>query len=252
MLASPDEDASSSETSHTAQNGQATDRCDCPEQVVPRKTFKATFTRLDHNEKYFPMISRGEPQAFFGLAPAAVRPTALVRSPPASPIHIRRSSPAKNALSTNQQHGRDTLNGGQEDLYDASSNDGREFMDIDTPHPSPSTHTLVTESESDPDGRGDNVQSRSASPVNPPQVRRRPVTIRVRVRNNSKLAFNLVVMIHFYSQAQNNDQLQRAKDTIANIYEELDSINATLESLRDEASRLSVSKHANSEEVEDT
>ncbi len=61
-----------------------------------------------------------------------------------------------------------------------------------------------------------------------------------------------MVMTHFNSQTQNNDQLQRAKDTIANIYEELDSVNATLESLTDEVSRLSVSKHANSEEVEDT
>jgi septation ring formation regulator EzrA len=59
-------------------------------------------------------------------------------------------------------------------------------------------------------------------------------------------------MIHFNSQTQNNDKLQRAKDTIANIYEELDSVNSTLESLRDEVSRLSVRKHANSEEVEDT
>lgn len=199
MLASPDEDASSLETSHTAQNGQATvDKCDCPEQVVPRKAFKATFTGLKHKEKYFPMISRSEPQAFFGLAPAAVRPTGLVRAPPASPTHIR-TSPAENALPTNQQHLRDTLNGGNEGLYDASSNGGREFMDVDMPHPSPSTHTLVIESESDPDGRDDIVQSRSASPVNPPQMRRRPVTIRVRVRNNSKLAFDLIVMIHFNS-----------------------------------------------------
>ncbi len=192
MLASPDEDASPWETSHIAQNGQATvDKCDCPEQVVSQKTFKATFTGLNHKEEYFPMISRSEPQAFFGLAPAAVRPTVLVRAPPTRPIHIRRSSPAKNALPTYQQYVRDTLNGGHENLYDASSNGGREFMDVDTPRPSPSTQTLVTESESDIDGRGDNVQSRSASPANPPQVRRRPVTIPVRVRNNSKLAFSL-------------------------------------------------------------
>jgi hypothetical protein len=195
------------------------------------------------------MISRSEPQAFFGLAAAPVRPTALVRAPSTSPIRIRRSSPPKNALPTSQQYMRDTLNGGHEDLYDASSNGGREFMDVDMPHPSPSTHTLVTESESDPDGHGDNIQSRSASPINLPQVRRRLVTIGVR---DSELAFSLMVMTHFNSQTQNNDQLQRAKDRIANIHEELDSVNATLGSLRDEVSRLSVSKHANSEEVEDT
>jgi hypothetical protein len=192
MLASPDEDASTSETSHTAQNGQSTvDKCGCPKQFVSQKAFKATFTGLSHQEEYFPMISRNEPQAFFGLASALVRPTALVTAPPTSPIHIQRSSPAKNALPTYQRYVRDTLSRGHEDLYDASSNGGREFMDVDTPHLSPSTQTLVAESESDPDGRGGNVQSRSASPANPPQVRRRPVTIRIRVRNNSKLAFSL-------------------------------------------------------------
>jgi hypothetical protein len=178
-----------SETSHTAQNRQATvDKCDCPEQVVSQKTFKATFTALNHKEEYFPMISRSEPQAFFGLAPAPVRPTALARAPPTSSIHIQKSSPAKNALPT---YVRDTLNRGREDFYDASSNGGREFMDVVEPHPGPSTQTLVTGSESDPDGRGDNVLSRTASPANPPQVRRRPMTIRVQVRNYFKPAFSL-------------------------------------------------------------
>jgi chromosome segregation ATPase len=60
-----------------------------------------------------------------------------------------------------------------------------------------------------------------------------------------------MIMIHFNSQAQNDDQLQQSKDTAANIYKDLDSVNVILESLGDKVSRLSVSKHANLEEVED-
>ena len=58
-------------------------------------------------------------------------------------------------------------------------------------------------------------------------------------------------MIHVNSKTQNNDQLQLAEDITANINGELDSVNATLESLRDKVSRLSVSQHANVE-VKDT
>jgi hypothetical protein len=193
MQAFPNEDISQPETNHAAQESPVTfDKCNCPVKFVSLKTFKATFIGLDHEEEYFPMISRCEPQAFFGLAPAPVRPTALVRAPPTSPIHIRRSSPVERVLPAYQQYVRNTLNGGHEDLYDASSNVGNEFMDVNTPHLSPSTQTIVTESESSPDRRGGNVESRTASP---PQVRR-PVTIRVLVRNNSKhLAFMVMIYL---------------------------------------------------------
>jgi hypothetical protein len=50
-------------------------------------------------------------------------------------------------------------------------------------------------------------------------------------------------MIHANSKTQNNDQLRRAEDIIANSNERRNSVIARQESLEDEVSRLSVSKH---------
>jgi hypothetical protein len=49
-------------------------KCDCQEKVVSRKHFKAIFEGLDPEEHYFPMVSRTDPQAFFGHPPQSVRP----------------------------------------------------------------------------------------------------------------------------------------------------------------------------------
>ena len=50
--------------------------CGCPEQVVPQKDFRALFQELKLDEEYFPMVSRKESRAFFGLPPKQVRPNA--------------------------------------------------------------------------------------------------------------------------------------------------------------------------------
>jgi hypothetical protein len=49
-------------------------KCNCPEQVVSQRLFKATFKGLDCRKRYFPMVSRTDAQAFFGLPPKGVLP----------------------------------------------------------------------------------------------------------------------------------------------------------------------------------
>jgi hypothetical protein len=51
-------------------------KCNCPEKIVSQKDFKALFKELDPQEEYFPMVSRTDANAFFGLPPKSVRPNA--------------------------------------------------------------------------------------------------------------------------------------------------------------------------------
>ncbi|KAH7377556.1 hypothetical protein BKA64DRAFT_254172 [Cadophora sp. MPI-SDFR-AT-0126] len=48
--------------------------CGCPTKVVSRKDSRVTFCGLNLDEAYFPMVSRNEFQAFFGLAPKSLKP----------------------------------------------------------------------------------------------------------------------------------------------------------------------------------
>ncbi|PMD41316.1 hypothetical protein L207DRAFT_323111 [Hyaloscypha variabilis F] len=113
----------------------------CPHMVVPQKDLKATFVGLDHQQEYFPMISREDPQAFFGLAPKSLQPRA---PPPPTPLgrqtrveqsvphYIRRQSPKVEVDNGN--------------LYDADSSD-EENMPADSPMspiPRPSSQSSLS------------------------------------------------------------------------------------------------------------
>lgn len=50
------------------------DTCGCPLKIVSRRNFQALFQGLDDKETYFPMVSRAEHRAFFGLAPGSISP----------------------------------------------------------------------------------------------------------------------------------------------------------------------------------
>ena len=52
--------------------------CGCPEQLVSLKESRAVFSGLNHEEEYFPMVSRTDIQAFFALPPKPLRPNAPV------------------------------------------------------------------------------------------------------------------------------------------------------------------------------
>ena len=49
-------------------------KCGCPEKVVSQKDFSVTFGSLDFDEVYFPMVSRNDDQAIFGLPPKGLKP----------------------------------------------------------------------------------------------------------------------------------------------------------------------------------
>lgn len=49
-------------------------KCGCPEKVLHSLSTVAKFHGLEFREKYFPMVSRAEPLAFFGPPPAGVTP----------------------------------------------------------------------------------------------------------------------------------------------------------------------------------
>jgi hypothetical protein len=42
-------------------------KCGCPEQIVSQKDCNTIFSGLSHEEEYFPMVARTEPEAFFGI-----------------------------------------------------------------------------------------------------------------------------------------------------------------------------------------
>ncbi|KAI9781879.1 MAG: hypothetical protein M1839_005673 [Geoglossum umbratile] len=157
LLALTPPDAPPSQTGETTQDRQATiDKCDCLEQVISQTACKTTFSGLNPEEEYFPMISRNKPRAFFSLAPTPVRPT--------RPTHIRKSLPARDAPRTRRRDVQDSSSGGRENLYDTLSDGGGEFTDVDMLLSSHSTQTPVTGS------RGDGVRSNTLSPTNPPQI----------------------------------------------------------------------------------
>jgi hypothetical protein len=105
--------------------------------VVPQKDWKFTFPGLDPQEEYFPMISREDPQAFFGLAPKSLRPRAPLSIPLS--IQTRVGQSVNSALRRNSPPNVKIDNG---NLYDADSSDG-EIMQLDSPIPRPSSRSSV-------------------------------------------------------------------------------------------------------------
>lgn len=69
--------------------------CGCPEQVVSHQESRTIFYGLNHEEEYFPMVSRPLPLAFFGLPPPALRPRALEKIVSITPPSSIANSPAR-------------------------------------------------------------------------------------------------------------------------------------------------------------
>ncbi|KAI9773653.1 MAG: hypothetical protein M1840_006927 [Geoglossum simile] len=162
LLAPTHLDASPSQTDRATQDRQITvSTCGCPEQVVSQMAWNATFTGLSHEEEYFPMISRNEPQAFFGMAPVAVRPTGTT--------HIQASLAIKYTPSIRQHDIQDGFNEGYEDLYNTPSNSDSDFIDVDMLHASPSTRAPAARTRRKPSKRNASVRSRTLVSTNPSQ-----------------------------------------------------------------------------------
>ncbi|KAJ9495511.1 hypothetical protein H2202_009051 [Exophiala xenobiotica] len=67
---------------------RTTASCGCPFQAIPGNKFEAVFHGLDHQEHYFPMVSRFDEKAFFGRPPAPVRPAEVDKTPSSSLIRL--------------------------------------------------------------------------------------------------------------------------------------------------------------------
>jgi hypothetical protein len=78
--------------------------CDCPEQIVSQKDCNAIFSNLSHDEEYFPMVARTEPEAFFGTPPPP--PPKEIR--PKAPEVVRSSQSSLSIFGNNPIQGSST------------------------------------------------------------------------------------------------------------------------------------------------
>ncbi|KAH8658185.1 hypothetical protein BX600DRAFT_514696 [Xylariales sp. PMI_506] len=61
--------------------------CECPHQVISRELSRATFTDLDCNELYFPMVARIGHDTIFGIPPNPIKPQPVAVAPPSQHRH---------------------------------------------------------------------------------------------------------------------------------------------------------------------
>jgi hypothetical protein len=146
--------------------------CGCPSVSVPQRDLKATFAGLDHQEEYFPMISREDPQAFFGQAPESIQP----RAPVPTPLRIQTGfgSLVNNDLEGNSSAKVEINNG---NLYDFDSSDD-EIMQMDSPIPRPSSQSSAGGPENQAGDAPRNTPSHQFTPLRN-QMREELHTLRV-------------------------------------------------------------------------
>ncbi|KAK0130027.1 hypothetical protein ONS96_000565 [Cadophora gregata f. sp. sojae] len=138
--------------------------CGCPEKVVSQKDFGATFSRLNLDEAYFPMIARNDFQAFFGLPPRSLKPQTIQVPVNESRTRIvcaaRRRTPTRASVDTKD----DFTVSGMGDLYGVSDDDESSIdaMHCHSPSPRPSHRNLVNNS-----GLSPRPLHRSVTPVAP-------------------------------------------------------------------------------------
>ncbi|CZR65094.1 uncharacterized protein PAC_14994 [Phialocephala subalpina] len=111
---------------------QSEDTCGCPVKIVSRKDFQAVFQTLDPKETYFPMVSRAEHRAFFGLPPASISPrSSKTRSQP-EPRRGVTATQLPCTIPTQMDH--KVENGGLEnnfgDLYGVSDSEDAIVVDV--------------------------------------------------------------------------------------------------------------------------
>ena len=170
--------------------------CNCPTRIVSQKEFKATFTRLNHEEDYFPMVSRTDPQAFYGLPPKGLRPKAPHVTPSSRsaiahrPVFNTDSRKAKGISDDDDSH----WNGGRhENIYDASSSDEAD-MSNDPPARCPSTQSSLSDNDRSSDRIG-NTRSTSSTAI---------ITCSQKAISKEAHQLHVIfVILHFYTQPAN-------------------------------------------------
>ena len=104
------------------------------------------------------MISREDPQAFFGLAPESLRPRAPLSMPLSIQTRVEKS--VNSALRRNSPPNVKIDNGNPND---ADSSDG-EIMQLDSPIPRPSSRSSVSSPENQTNDVTRNTPSRTIAP----------------------------------------------------------------------------------------
>jgi hypothetical protein len=110
--------------------------CDCPEQLVSLRTSEATFYNLSHEEEYFPMVARTDPQAFFAQTPKPLRPNAPVSHLPERSSRTTTPISSVPAVKADKKTDRSatTASGAFDDLYDVSDDGIGVGMDASPEH----------------------------------------------------------------------------------------------------------------------
>ncbi|KAG4441520.1 hypothetical protein IFR05_002977 [Cadophora sp. M221] len=108
---------------------QDSSSCGCPERVVSQKNFSATFIELETEEEYFPMVSRDDSQAFFGLAPKGIKPKSALANK-SGPCDTSKRTPARTSAPKEDYSLFDSG-----DLYGVSSDDDEPLSDAVFNHP---------------------------------------------------------------------------------------------------------------------
>jgi hypothetical protein len=146
--------------------------CGCPEQIVSQKDCNAIFSNLSHDEEYFPMVARTEPEAFFGISPKEIRPKApeVIRSVITSGASnlgmLARALAAVRHRGPQRQISSENLGGGD------TSNSDDDDLSGDSPTKRPSRQSSLSCFESSP------TQSSSTSPATSPPQSSRPAQSR--------------------------------------------------------------------------
>jgi hypothetical protein len=84
----PEDDTQVPQIDEQIQPRHSMAECGCPEQIISPKDSKTTVHNLDPLEEYFPMMSRINAQAFFGLPPTGLRPKSPEKSTFSHPYNI--------------------------------------------------------------------------------------------------------------------------------------------------------------------
>jgi hypothetical protein len=148
-------------------------KCGCPEQIVSQKDCNAIFSNLSHDEMYFPMVARTEPEAFFGIPPKEVRPKApeVVRSAIASGVSnleiLARASTAESHREPQRQISSESWGGGD------TSNSDDDDLNGDPPTKRPSSQSSLSSFGSNPT-QGSSTSPATSSPQSSRPAQSRP------------------------------------------------------------------------------
>jgi hypothetical protein len=153
ITANPGDVLENDQTEQPTQTSQPPVKCGCPEQVVPQKDSRAVFQNLSDTETYFPLVSRTDDQAFYGVPPCALRPKApeaelLIPSRAFAPTLRARPAPCEPSNTKHDSHVPASFNEDYGNIYDAESDD-ENVMDPDSSVEHQSSQSSVSDADSD-------------------------------------------------------------------------------------------------------